>query len=369
MIFKGRAVFILGLVIFILASGWGCQGDDDGDIAVTQPQTTAPAGTVEPADSPRTPPTGYFRGFASLLPPNGDFEAAWQKAAESADFAGIWVGAADSGYWNLAEYLAGPWGKSFIEEFTRSNGMFPIINLSFIDKDPATGRLVLQVPPGQKYSSLSDPDFREAYKEGALAAVRAARPLYISLGNEVNRWYEQYGAEGPNGFGQFVSLYEEIYHAIKELSPQTRIFCIFAREIVEENREAELEVLSLFDPGKMDLLAFTSYPFAVQGINRVADIPDDYYSRASDYLGTKNIPFGFTELTWSTLEPFGGEAAQARFLRDATGRLTAGQGLNLQLLGWWSLYDLEADPHGTGLISRDGREKEAYQAWIELALP
>ena len=60
---------------------------------------------------------------------------------------------------------------------------------------------------------------------------------------------------------------------------------------------------------------------------------------------------------------FGGEAAQAGFLTDAAGRLTIGQGMDLHLLGWWSLYDLEGDPHGTGLITQDGREKPAYEIW------
>jgi len=364
-----RADLILGFLIISMVFIWGCQEDGNGDTGVPQPQTTTPSGIIVPKDSPGIPPSGFYRGFASLLPPDGDLEASWRKASESADFTDIWVGAADSGYWNLAEYLSGWWGDTFVQDLTRGNGMFPIINLSFIDKDPASGRLVLKVPPGWEYSGLSDPAFREAYKEGALEAVRAVRPLYISLGNEVNRWYEQYGIEGPNGFRQFVSLYEEIYDAVRELSPQTRVFCIFAREIVEENREANLEVLSLFDPGKMDLLAFTSYPFAVQGINGPADIPDDYYSRAPGYLGNKSIPFGFTELAWSTLEAFGGETAQAQFLKDARGRLTADQGLDLRLLGWWSLYDLEGDPHKTGLISRDGRERDSYQVWIELARP
>lgn len=66
-------------------------------------------------------------------------------------------------------------------------------------------------------ATLSDGTWRNTYKEAVLDAVRAAKPLYLSPGNEVNRWYEQYGAgsDDPNGFQHFVSLYEDIYDAVK----------------------------------------------------------------------------------------------------------------------------------------------------------
>ena len=347
-----------------------CASTETGDEKHSSLETIAstPSSTIEPIDNLITPKRGFYKGFASLLPIDDSFENSHEKAAEHAEFVNIWVGAPDAGYWNLAEYLEGSWGDNFVESFVRENGIVPIINMSFIDKDSVTGQLILKIPEGKKYTSLSDPGFREAYKKGAIDAVKISQPLYFSVGNEVNRWYEQYGADtgDPNGFEHFVSLYEETYDAIKELSPETKVFCIFAREIVDENREADLEVLKLFTPEKLDILAFTSYPFAVQEINSVSDIPDDYYSKSLDYLGTPDKPFGFTELSWSMLDFFGGEEAQAKFLTDAAGRLTIEQGVNLHLLGWWSLYDLEMDPHSTGLITWDGREKAVYKAWSDL---
>ena len=244
-----------------------------------------------------------------------------------------WVGAEDSGYWNLAEYLGGWWGDTFVQGLTRGNGMFPIINLSFIDRD-ASGSLVLSQPPDTQYRGLDDDSFRKAYREAAVAAVRTVHPAYISLGNEVNRWYEQYGSSpvDPNSFIHFVTLYEETYDAVKAVSPETKVFCIFAREIVSENREADMSVLQLFDSSKMDVVAYTSYPFAVHDIGSPSDMPDDYYSVAIKQAGLAGKPFGFTELGWSTLEAFGGEDAQALFLGDATDRFTCGQGLDLHLL-------------------------------------
>ena len=198
--------------------------------------------------------------------------------------------------------------------------------------------------------------------------MAASRPLYFSPANEVNRWFEQYGAADgdPNGFQHFVTLYEEIYDEVKELSPETQVFPVFSREIVSEYREADLGVLEMFDPDKLDILVFTTYAFAVAAILSVSDVPDDYYHRALDHISEPDKPFGFTEVAWSTLEPFGGEQGQADFLTDLVSRLTLDQGMNLNLLGWFVLFDLEDDPHQVGLIDRDGREKLAYGVWKEL---
>ena len=68
----------------------------------------------------------------------------------------------------------------------------------------------------------------------------------------------------------------------------------------------------MFDPEKVDLIVFTSYPHAVQGKNNPQDIPDDYYRKAFDFVPNK--PLGFSELGWPSLEAFGGEQGQADFI-------------------------------------------------------
>jgi len=332
---------------------------DDGDNGNGQT-------TLTPLDSPNLPSRGYFKGFASILPPDGNFSNAYEEASQTSAFACIWGSGAPGAVWNLGNELAGSWGATFVEGYVRGNQMFPVIQMSFIDKDQ-TG-LILKLPPGIQSATLSDSVWREAYKQAALAAVIASRPLYFSPGNELNRWFEQYGVDqgDPNGFQHFVSLYEEIYTAVKVLSPETRVFPVIAREIVDENREADLSVVDLFDPAKIDILVFTTYAFAVAGITSVSDIPDNYFSKLPAMLSAVNIPFGFTEAAWSTLDAFGGEEGQAAFLTDLAGRLTLDQGVNLHLLGWFVLFDLEDDPHQVGLIARDGREKPAYGIWMNL---
>ncbi|MEM3466962.1 MAG: hypothetical protein QW566_10870 [Candidatus Jordarchaeales archaeon] len=170
----------------------------------------------------------------------------------------------------------------------------------------------------------------------------------------------------PNGFQHFVSLYEEIYDAVKKLSPETKVFCTFAREIISENREADLTVLSMFKPEKMDLIMFTSYPYAVRGINRPSNIPDNYYVEALSHLPGK--PFGFSELGWPSIDVFGGEQAQADFLTQVVGRLTREQGINLHMLGWAWLHDLD-EKDSIGLVKRNGEEKLAYGVWKNISRP
>ena len=343
------------IVVFIIVSGmFGFS------ILKFSTERTDEETLITPADSPKVPDRGFFMG---ILPVPGDeqtFEEAYLQAAEYSEFSPVW--GRPTPFYDLADDLRGKWGKTFVERYIRENGMFPIVQLSFIGPG-----VTLVTPPGMEGSTLSDPEWRDAYKRAALNVVKASRPLYLSLGNEVNRWYEKYGVkEGdPNGFQYYVSLYEEMYDAIKKISPSTKVFCTFAREIVSENRKADLTVLSMFDPKRMDLLVFTSYPYAVRGINRPSDMPDDYYAIALTYMPNK--PFGFTELGWPSVSAFGGEQGQANLITEVSGRLTKGQGVNLHLFGWAWLHDLNENDH-IGLLRRDGTEKLAYGVWRSLSM-
>ncbi|MEM2929516.1 MAG: hypothetical protein QW797_01420 [Thermoproteota archaeon] len=314
---------------------------------------------IKPADSPENPDRGFFMGVLPVPGDNQSFEEAYSQAAQYSEFSPVW--GRPTPFYSLAGELSGNWGREFVDKNIRGNGMFPLIHVSFIGPN-----VTLVTPPGMGNVSLSSPVWRDAYKQAVLDVVKSSRPLYLSIGNEVNRWYEKYGREGnnPNGFQHFVSLYEEIYDAVKKISPETKVFCTFAREIVSENREADLSVLSIFDPGKMDLLVFTSYPYAVQGIIRPSNIPDDYYSEALGYLPDK--PFGFSELGWPSMSVFGGEQAQADFIMQVVGRLTREQGISLHLLGWAWLHDLDENDY-IGLIKRNGEEKPAYEAWKNIS--
>lgn len=310
-------------------------------------------------DSPYLFDRGYFMGILPTPSTQQSFAQAYEEASFTVDFVPVW--GKPSPFYAMASDLSGSWGDTFVQDYIRGKGMFPLIHFSFLGPE-----VTLVVPPGMEGASLSDSDWRLAYKDAILETVKAVRPLYVSVGNEVNRWYEKYGAADgdPNGFQHFVTLYENIYDSIKEISMQIQVFCVFAREIVSENREADLSVLNMFNPSKMDILAFTSYVHAVQGINRPSDIPDDYYSKAAAYMPGKRV--AFTELGWPSLEAFGGEQGQADYLADMVGRLTKDLGVNLYMLSWAWLHDLTLEDE-TGLKQHDGTVKAAYLLWQELS--
>lgn len=314
---------------------------------------------IVPIDSPTLPVRGFFMGILPTTAENQTFDSAYRQVARYAEFVPVW--GRPTPFYNLANELAGSWGQTFVTNLIRGNGMFPIINLSFIGTN-----LTLISPPNIQNPSLSNFEWRKAYKTAAIEVVKTIKPLYLSLGNEVNRWYEAYdtSATNPNGFQHFVSLYQEIYDTLKIISPMMKIFCTFAREIVAEYREADLNVLKMFDPNKLDLLVFTSYPHAVQNINRPTDIPLNYYSRIESIIPNKQ--FGFSEIAWPSMPAFGGDSAQAEFLIRVVNTLTQNQNMHLHLFGWAWLTDLDNNDY-MGLIKRDGTEKLAYTVWKNIA--
>ncbi len=313
-------------------------------------------------DSSDLPPRGFFMGILPIPGEGQSLQDAYIQTAHYSEVVPVWpssVGA--SGFWDYVDHLQKNWGQQMLTKHIHGNDMIPLIHFSFIDKD-SNGNLILKAPETMNNATLSNPAWRALYKQSVLDVVTTCNPLYLSTGNEVNRWYAQYGMNqgDPNGFQHVITLHEEIYEMVKEVSPRTRVFCVFSREIVNEYREADLHVLSFFNPNKMDMLVLTSYPHAVQGIMKPAEIDDTYYSHVAEQM--PSIPLGFSELGWPSVDAFGGEEAQAAFLTHITTRLTKDQGVRLHLLCWAWLHDLNEDDH-TGLIKRDGTEKLAYQVW------
>jgi hypothetical protein len=308
---------------------------------------------IVPEDDPELPECGYYRGVQANPYPGQTFDEVHENVSLHSQFIPVW--GRPSPFYNLSEDLSGPWGDIFVKDLIRGNGMFPLIHMNFFGRN-----MTLQTPDSMSSPTLNDTDWRELYIKSAKDIVNASKPKFFSIGNEVNRWYEEYGANpsDKNGFQHFVSLYNETYDAVKALSPDTVVFCTFSREIVSKNKEANMSFLKMFDPDRLDLLVLTTYPYSVQGINRVSDIPDNYYSGVFDHTDIKKI--GFSEAAWTSLSQFGGEEEQSAFIRNITGRLT--EGLDLELLGWPWLHDI-GPADRTGLRYNDGTPKSSLKTW------
>ncbi len=315
---------------------------------------------LDPLDQPELPERGFYLGLLPVPAADQDEEEAFALAAQYSEF--VPMDGDGVAFHQLAQQLAGSWGDSYLGEHTRGNGMFPLVQLSFFDED-----LALVPAPCCASPSLDDERYREAWVEAAVAVVEAVQPAYLDLGCEANLWFEAYGADAdhPSSFLNFVSLYEESYAAVKARSPSTMVFCSFAREQAGESREADMTALDLFEPDSQDLLVFSSQPWQLSGMALPEDIAADYYSGAAQRLS--GPAFGFSEVSWPASDDLGGERAQADFLADLVGPLTTNAGLDLHLLGWPRLHDLD-DQDRLGLLNHQGEARPAYESWQAISM-
>lgn len=339
-----RKIILSSIIIAILLSGFTVIKGEAGPHSPLD---------IVPEDDPEVPYCGYYKGVLANPYPGQTFEEVHENVSLHSQFIPVW--GRPSPFYNLSQDLSGPWGDIFLEDLIRGNGMFPLIHMNFFGKN-----MTLQTPESMSSPTLNDTEWRNLYIKSAKDIVNASKPRYFSIGNEVNRWYEEYGANpsDDNGFQHFVSLYNETYDAVKALSPDTIVFCTFSREIVSKNKQADMSVLRMFDSQRLDMIVLTTYPHSVQGINRVSDIPDNYYSDVFDHTDIKKI--GFSEAAWPSLSQFGGESEQSAFIRNITGRLT--EGMDLELLGWPWLHDIGLADR-TGLRYNDGTPKSSLMTW------
>jgi hypothetical protein len=192
------------------------------------------------------------------------------------------------------------------------------------------------------------------------------KPKYLGIGVEVNVWRER----APEDYERLVAAFPQIYDAIKAASPETRVLTIFQLERLKglrgglfggQNDESKSEWDQVARFEKADLIGLTSYPGIIY--RDPAEIPADYYQSTADSI---DKPIAITESGWASENPAEGwessEEEQAKFVDLLSERLRP---IKPELVIWSFLFDQQLDPPfaGTGLISRDGREKAAWVRW------
>jgi hypothetical protein len=145
--------------------------------------------------------------------------------------------------------------------------------------DPLNGlnrREFLGLPTGWD-PTFANPAVREAITNLSLWILGEFQPRYLGLSSEINTYLEAHPEEIPH----YLSLYREIYKAIKAESPDTQVFVTFQWEQVSglfagaSSGEPDWDQIELFEPD-LDLWAISSYPFVA--FETGAEIPDDYYT-------------------------------------------------------------------------------------------
>ena len=218
--------------------------------------------------------------------------------------------------------------------------------------------IITQLPDDK----LDDEVAKESYKKILADFAGKYKPDYIGLGNEINRM--------PNDkFAKHTQFYDEVYDAIKEKSPGTKVFTVFNLEGMKglngglfggTNDLSATEWFLLENTKKYDVIAFTTYPALI--FKEPSDIPEDYYTE----IKTKIFkPIAFTEIGWFRSGPPGWESSeqeQATFIRRF-GELT--KDVRSEFNIWPFLYDQNvAVPFNTaGLI---GNTTAAWDAWLAI---
>jgi hypothetical protein len=250
--------------------------------------------------------------------------------------------------------------------------------------DPLNGlnrREFYNLPQGWD-ASFANPKVRNAFIHFTLRIVREFHPRYLGLASEINTYADTH----PDDFPNYLSLYENVYDAVKAEAPETRVFVTFQWEELNnlmpevaqgDPYKVNWDQIEQFEP-KLDVWAISSYPFVI--FRSGTEIPAEYYS---PLLKRTDKPLAVAEGGFSSkpVGPFSGSP------QDQVDYLTAIHdqigGMRLAFWIYLILTDLNSDSYekilkqqghsgdiGTlgffvsvGLRESDGAPKPALAVW------
>jgi hypothetical protein len=298
--------------------------------------------------------------------PNSTFDdiiRAYEETSRIAEISMIWVEKQGIGEYNLLK-------QNQVISGVRVYGLKPFVTLNFatIKQTPNGLEYVVDAPPGIT-PSLSDSGFRSAWKNEARNIAQEFKPEYLSLGNEVNDYFYFH----PDDIDPYLSLIEETYTAIKQVSHYTKVLVVFSYNHLIENNQWELlqkfndQFTMMRKRTFVDLIGLTTYPY--QNFAIPADMPEDYYTKLKQYT---NKPIAFTEIGWSS-RGTNSEKTQADFLVKF---LELTKSLDMEMVNWLFLHETtlsgipgrisNPDVATIALKKADDSKKEIYNVWIQL---
>jgi hypothetical protein len=233
-------------------------------------------------------------------------------------------------FWGDAEPRRGEYNwtvQDFIMNFIRYKGLevsakFHIIHTSVIGK----------LPGDLNFTSFDDPALISRFKEFILAYLARYKNVikYVEIGNEVDIYLNEHKSEVPG----YVTLYREVYSAIKEAYPGIKVGTVFAyHDMKRNNAQWIYHNLSI---GDMD--SFTLY------IYNDGFIFDRDPSELSTYLHeieelTVNRTFAFEEVGWNTYPTLKGTEEDQVKAVDYFFDYLEGAPQRLEFMNWFFLHD------------------------------
>ena len=314
------------LIIFllILLPVTGCAKEAAEETVVKEPAGTLKGVSLSPCSSSAEDFTGFF-----------------EEAVEAGDIV-MWAGD-----WN--ELSTDQGAPKVVTGLASTYGYIPLIEVTI----HSSGQLIRPL----------NAENLQVYRSRTIAFAEEYQPGYLGLGIEINGLY----VKSPTDFEEFVPFYNEVYDAVKEISPDTQVFTVFQLELMKGLTMWEIEEheehWGLINRFKSDIVAFTTYPGLFY--RNPSAIPEDHYTEIQSHT-TK--PIAFTEIGWhSEASPQGWESSQqeqAEFV-ETFFRLT--RDIDVRIAIWSFLYDPEViEPfRSMGLRCGDGTARPAWDRWIE----
>jgi len=238
--------------------------------------------------------------------------------------------------------------------------------------DPSARERLQELPASHLGRTLEDEELRQALRADALFIARNVQPAYLVIGHEVNVTFEH----DPDAYQHFVEAYSEIYDALQDAAPETRVITSFQYEELLgvipwlPPHAPRWELLEDFE-GRLDVLGITTYPsFAFAVARKVVPL---YYRQIRDHT---TLPIAFVSAGYASGTGREGinastPAEQRRFLQRL---FEDADRLGSPLLIWLLAQDLSyatgppEDLVATlGLMDVDKSPKEAWPAWEEAA--
>jgi hypothetical protein len=347
---------------------------------VTPIATRAPSPSSPSPSLPITHRT--FRvGVAGLVPrhfPNAtqaDWLDLYQNLNQTGELLGVYQ------LWRDSPEKAGeiPAAIQTVCALAKQYGFTPVIALGF-HQMTAQGYTPVLSTRDNPQNDWRNPDARAKYVQVAARVAKDCPAPYLALGVEVTGYYEDH----PDDFDNFVSAYREVYDAVKQASPHTRVFTIFQLEAMKgkgflsgRTRQPMWSLITKFEP-KLDLVGFTTYPML--DYKSPGETPADYYAEIRQHT---TLPLAFTEIGWISQEKFTGQLAalneqgwtgsQQEQTDFATRFLELTRDLPVAIVLWTLPHDLAASSASdalfasTGLKQNDGTPKRVWELWRALA--
>lgn len=317
------------IVIVLVASLIISVGCDDDENIVDSPKPQATTGLLKGVSvSPRS----FDRHFGEFL----------DKVKETQDVL-VWAGD-----WMEVHDKKAP---TTFSELASKYEYIPIIEVGHYIQES-----------GDLFRPLNEEN-KQIYMDSTIEFVKEHEPPYFGMGVET----DIFAKKNPAAFEEFVLFYNDVYDAVKLVSPNTKVFTVFQLETMKGLTMWEIEEnvphWDMIDRFKTDIVAFTTYPGLFY--RNPSDVPLDHYT---EILSHTSKPIAFTEIGWhSAPSPAGWESSEAEQVEFIEAFFNLTDELNMEVAVWSFMYvAYDGEPfESMGLHRSDGTAKPAWNAWNE----